>query len=82
MSFANKNRPRGLTASIAALGAGSYLLWSGAAMAAPTTPEGIWYTKDDESIIKVKPCADANSLLCDLSVVAEGGSGNRPENSE
>lgn len=64
MSFANKNRPRGLTASIAGLGAGAYLLWSGAAMAAPTAPEGIWYTKDDESIIKVKPCADAADAFC------------------
>ncbi len=31
----------------------------GPALAQPTSPEGIWYTKDSESIIKVRPCKDA-----------------------
>jgi uncharacterized protein (DUF2147 family) len=31
-----------------------------AALAAPIAPEGIWYTKDNESIIKVQPCEDAH----------------------
>lgn len=30
----------------------------------PIKPEGIWYTKDDESIIKVTPCAQTPDAFC------------------
>ena len=31
---------------------------------APTPPDGIWYTKDDESIIRVHPCVDDADSFC------------------
>lgn len=34
------------------------------AFADPATPEGIWYTKDEESIIKVHPCPDQAPEFC------------------
>jgi uncharacterized protein (DUF2147 family) len=34
------------------------------AFSAPTVPEGIWYTKDNESIIKVKPCVSTAGDFC------------------
>ncbi len=34
------------------------------AAAAATTPEGIWYTDEHDSIIKVHPCADGNDKFC------------------
>lgn len=41
-----------------------FALTCGAAVAAPAAPDGIWYTKDDESIIKVAPCADVTEAYC------------------
>ena len=40
------------------------LVGSTAAAATPTAPEGIWYTKDQESIIRVHPCGDSADLYC------------------
>ena len=34
------------------------------ALAEAPSPEGIWYTKGEESIIKVHPCADGAEPLC------------------
>lgn len=67
MSFANRNRMRGsagMTAALMALGVGALLASGSLALAAPPAPDGIWYTKDDESIIKVKPCADEAEAFC------------------
>ena len=37
----------------------------GGAMAdEPASPEGIWYTKGEESIIRVHPCASATDAFC------------------
>jgi uncharacterized protein (DUF2147 family) len=33
-------------------------------LAGPTAPGGIWYTKDNESIIKVKPCQETPASFC------------------
>lgn len=34
------------------------------ALAAPAAPDGIWYTKGQESIIKVRPCVDVAENYC------------------
>ena len=62
MSQANWSRRLGVlgvaAAAVLALGV------STAALAAPIIPTGIWYTKDDESIISVKPCVEAQDAFC------------------
>ena len=41
------------------------ILCIGSALAeAPASPEGIWYTKGQESIIRVHPCASATDAFC------------------
>ena len=62
MSKANWSRPLG-TLGVAA----AAVLYFGAstfALATPIAPDGIWYTKDDESIIRVKPCVDTPDQFC------------------
>lgn len=62
MSQANWSRPLGVfgvaAAAILYFGGSTY------AIAAPIPPEGIWYTKDDESIIRVRPCTLDPSTFC------------------
>lgn len=50
--------------SAAACAASIFLSASSIAKAETITPEGIWYTKGQESIIKVHPCAEVAAQYC------------------
>ena len=63
MSQANRTRPMGVLCA-AATTIGLMLGSVAPAFADPTPPDGIWYTKGQESIIKVQPCADAAGAFC------------------
>ncbi len=62
MSKANRSRPLGIL-GVAAAG---LLCWGilTPAFAAPIAPDGLWYTKNDESIIRVKPCVETPDAFC------------------
>ncbi len=66
MSKACLTRPLTIRAAwFAALFAGFGQIGLGqAAQAAPIAPDGLWYTKDNESIIKVEPCTKEAQTYC------------------
>ena len=52
-------------AALAAVaGCPGILAFAAPAVAAATTPAGIWYTDEHDSIIKVHPCADGADKFC------------------
>lgn len=56
--------------AVAAAGLAAMLVagTGGRALADPTSPEGIWYTDGDESIIKVHGCTDDPTVYCGTMV--------------